>query len=61
MSLALRDACLGIIELAHPNTRPAIAEDYKKAFQSIGVVHHEFTEEELLRHQFTWAHVFKVC
>ena len=33
MSLALRDACLGIIELAHPDTRPALKEDYRAAFQ----------------------------
>ena len=60
MSLALRDTCLGIIELVHPDTRPTLKEDYKKAFQSVGIVQNSLTAAELQEQQKTWAYVFKV-
>lgn len=60
MSLALRDACLGLIELAHPDTRPAMKEDYKKAFQSVGVTQHVLTAQELQQQLEIWAYLFKV-
>lgn len=60
MSQWLRDACLGIIELAHPDTRPTIKDDYKKAFRSVGVLQDELTSEDLDRQRETWAYLFKV-
>lgn len=60
MSLALRDTCLGIIELVHPDTKPSLKEDYKKAFQSVGIVQNTLTAAELQEQQKTWAYVFKV-
>ncbi|KAI0217696.1 Ubiquitin-protein ligase E3C [Lamellibrachia satsuma] len=60
MSLALRDTCLGIIELVHPDTKPSLKEDYKEAFQSVGIVQNTLTAAELQDQQKTWAYVFKV-
>ena len=60
MSRALRDACLGIIELAHPETRPEVREEYKLAFQSIGAARKTQSTDELRRQQKTWSHLFKV-
>ena len=60
MSRVLRDACLGIIELAHPETRPEVREEYKLAFRSIGSSRTSVSTVELLRQQKTWSHLFKV-
>ena len=60
MSQALRDCCLGLIELSHPESRPAIKEDYKKAFQSVGAVQNVMTEDELHDQLETLAYLFKV-
>lgn len=60
MSLALRDACVGIIELAHPETKPTLKEDYRKAFQSVGATSNLLTLDELTRQMDTWAYLFKV-
>ncbi|CAH1772399.1 unnamed protein product [Owenia fusiformis] len=61
MSLELRNACLGIIELAHPDTKPTLREDYRKAFQSVGVnLLDTLSKEQLEYKRKTWAHLFKV-
>ena len=60
MSLALRDTCLGIIELVHPDTKPSLKEDYKKAFQSVGIMQNTLTAAQVQQQQRTWAYVFKV-
>ena len=60
MSQALRDACIGIIELAHPDTKPTLKEDYRKAFQSVGLAHNMLTVEQLQKQMDTWAYLFKV-
>ncbi|XP_074640383.1 ubiquitin-protein ligase E3C-like [Tubulanus polymorphus] len=60
ISLALRDACLGIIELAHPDTKPSLREDYHKVFKSIGLHSNTVTAEELETQTATWAYVFRV-
>ena len=60
MSLALRDACIGIIELAHPDTKPTLKEDYRKAFQSVGATSNLLTLDELKKQMDTWAYLFKV-
>ena len=60
MILALRDTCLGIIELAHPETRPEVKEEYKQAFQSVGVCSNQLTTEQLRQQRQTWGQMFKV-
>ena len=60
MCQALRDCCLGLVELAHPESRPAIKEDYKKAFQSVGAVQNVMSGQELHSHLETLAYLFKV-
>ena len=58
MTLMLRDSCLGIIELAHPDAKPMITEDYKEALRRTGVkdVNKQSKDEETRR----WAYLFKV-
>ena len=60
MAQALRDACVGIIELAHPDTKPTLREDYMKAFHSVGVLQNVLSMDELQRQRDTWAYLFKV-
>ncbi|XP_070563134.1 ubiquitin-protein ligase E3C-like [Ptychodera flava] len=60
MSLTLRDACLGMIELAHPETKPSVTEDYMKAMTSVGVVRDIISPQDLQKQTENWAHVFKV-
>jgi len=33
MSLALRDVALGLVELAFPESRPVVKEEYQQAIQ----------------------------
>lgn len=58
MILMLRDSCLGIIELAHPDAKPMITDDYKEALRITGVrdVTKQSRDEETRR----WAYLFKV-
>ena len=60
MILLLREACLGIIELAHPETRPEVKEEYKVAFRSVGVQQPELTKLQLQQQCATWGHLFRV-
>ena len=64
MSQALRDACLGIIELAHPETKPALRDDYRAAFISVAsgpsVVGAMMTLDDLQKQRNTWAQLFRV-
>ena len=60
MSQALRDVCVGIIELAHPDTKPLLREDYMKAFHSVGVQRNILSLGELQQQRDTWAYLFKV-
>lgn len=60
MTQILRDVCLGIIELAHPDTKPALKSAYTTALHSVGVPHKTYTEEELYKQRETWAYLFKV-
>lgn len=60
MSQALRDASVGIIELAHPDTKPLLREDYMKAFHSVGVQPNALSLSELQQQRDTWAYLFKV-
>ncbi|XP_006820665.1 ubiquitin-protein ligase E3C-like [Saccoglossus kowalevskii] len=60
MSLTLRDACIGMIELAHPETKPSITEDYRHAMSSVGARHNATSAQELQKQTQNWAHVFRV-
>ena len=58
MTLMLRDSCLGIIELAHPDAKPMVTEEYKEALRMTGVreINKQTRDEETRR----WAYLFKV-
>lgn len=58
MTLMLRDSCLGIIELAHPDAKPMITDDYKEALRLTGVkdIDQQTRDQETRR----WAYLFKV-
>ena len=63
MTRALRDACLGIIELAHPDARPDLRDEYRAAFRSVGVItatSSMFTSQQLNQQRQMWAYLFKV-
>lgn len=60
LSRALRDACIGIIELAHPETRPEVREEYRLALQSVGVVQRTCSQSQLRVTQLMWRRLFKV-
>ncbi|KAH3832083.1 hypothetical protein DPMN_105360 [Dreissena polymorpha] len=36
MSVALRDVCLGILELAYPDARPTVNDDYRRVLVNKG-------------------------
>lgn len=58
MTLMLRDSCLGIIELAHPDAKPMITEDYRQALRKTGISNrNSHTNDEETRR---WAYLFKV-
>ena len=60
MSLALRDTCLGVVELAHPDTKPALRDDYRAAFISVGIISDALSADELARQRRDWAYLFQV-
>lgn len=60
MSLALRNACLGIIELAHPDARFSINEDYRQALNKTGIKRRQTSELEYKKETRLWAFLFKV-
>lgn len=60
MSLALRNACLGIIELAHPDARFSINEDYRQALHKTGIKRRQTSEVDHEKETRLWAFLFKV-
>ncbi|XP_027032796.2 ubiquitin-protein ligase E3C-like isoform X2 [Tachysurus fulvidraco] len=54
LSRCLRDACLGIIKLAHPRAKNGHSEEYAAAFRSVGVK----TSSQV--QQKRWVQLFKV-
>ncbi|GAB1605249.1 ubiquitin-protein ligase E3C-like [Argonauta hians] len=56
MNLTLRDICLGIIELASPESKVSLNKDYHQTFSKTGI--QVAKEENLLRTQL-WRHLFK--
>uniref|UniRef100_A0A452UEY5 Ubiquitin-protein ligase E3C n=1 Tax=Ursus maritimus TaxID=29073 RepID=A0A452UEY5_URSMA len=60
LSRCLRDACLGIIKLAYPETKPEVREEYITAFQSIGVTTNSEMQQCIQMEQKRWIQLFKV-
>lgn len=60
LSRCLRDACLGIIKLAYPETKPEVREEYITAFQSIGVTTSSEMQQCIQMEQKRWVQLFKV-
>ncbi|XP_012519593.1 PREDICTED: ubiquitin-protein ligase E3C isoform X2 [Propithecus coquereli] len=60
LSRCLRDACLGIIKLAHPETKPEVREEYVTAFQSVGVTTSSEMQQCIQMEQKRWIQLFKV-
>lgn len=53
MSVKLKEVSLGLVELAFPDSRPSVKDQYKSA------VHPD--EEDVPANTAMWAHLFKVC
>ncbi|KAM9308508.1 ubiquitin-protein ligase E3C [Gastrophryne carolinensis] len=60
LSRCLRDACLGIIKLAYPETKPEVREEYMAAFRSIGVTTNLEMQQRIQTEQKRWIQLFKV-
>uniref|UniRef100_A0A8D1DKG6 HECT-type E3 ubiquitin transferase n=1 Tax=Sus scrofa TaxID=9823 RepID=A0A8D1DKG6_PIG len=60
LSRCLRDACLGIIKLAYPETKPEVREEYVTAFQSVGVTTNSEMQQCIQMEQKRWIQLFKV-
>ncbi|ELW69801.1 Ubiquitin-protein ligase E3C [Tupaia chinensis] len=60
LSRCLRDACLGIIKLAYPETKPEVRQEYVLAFQSIGVTTSSEMQQCIQVEQKRWIQLFKV-
>lgn len=60
MSLSLRDVTLGLIELAFPQSRPAVREEYQRAVKSVRNVDDSYASD--INHTDTqiWSHLFKI-
>jgi len=61
MVIALRDVCLGIIELAHPDAKPTVNEDYRVALARVGVPTRRHNPREISKQTREWGYLFKVC
>lgn len=60
MMIQLRDVCLGIIELAHPDAKPTVNEDYRIALKRTGVKTRNNNTKENTKQTMQWGHLFKV-
>eukprot|EP00062_Callorhinchus_milii_P022092 gi/632979508/ref/XP_007906509.1/ PREDICTED: ubiquitin-protein ligase E3C [Callorhinchus milii] len=60
LSRCLRDACLGIIHLAYPETKPEVREEYIVAFKSIGVRTNAEMQQRIEAERKRWIQLFKV-
>lgn len=60
MVIALRDVCLGIIELAHPDAKPTINDDYRHALSRVDGKTRNNNIKELNRQTLQWGYLFKV-
>lgn len=59
MSLSLRDVTLGLIELAFPQSRPAVREEYQQAVKSVRNVDDNLDAINNTDTQI-WSHLFKI-
>eukprot|EP00092_Neocalanus_flemingeri_P033885 GFUD01036847.1.p1 GENE.GFUD01036847.1~~GFUD01036847.1.p1 ORF type:complete len:1078 (-),score=314.76 GFUD01036847.1:112-3345(-) len=57
MSLHLRDIALGLVELAFPESRPSVREDYRQAVNSVRTVSQEM--DDCPTDIAIWSHMFK--
>uniref|UniRef100_A0A8C6NWV2 Ubiquitin-protein ligase E3C n=1 Tax=Nothobranchius furzeri TaxID=105023 RepID=A0A8C6NWV2_NOTFU len=60
LSRCLRDACLGIIKLAYPETKAEHREEYMAAFRSVGVKTNAEVQHCIHAEQKRWVQLFKV-
>ncbi|KAA8580679.1 hypothetical protein FQN60_013637 [Etheostoma spectabile] len=60
LSRCLRDACLGIIKLAYPETKTEHREEYMAAFRSVGVKTNTAVQHRIQAEQKRWVQLFKV-
>uniref|UniRef100_A0A8C1EPY4 Ubiquitin-protein ligase E3C n=1 Tax=Cyprinus carpio carpio TaxID=630221 RepID=A0A8C1EPY4_CYPCA len=60
LSRCLRDACLGIIKLAYPETKTEHKEEYVAAFRSVGVKTNSQVQQHIQARQKRWVQLFKV-
>lgn len=60
LSRCLRDACLGIIKLAYPETKAEHREEYMAAFRSVGVKTNTEVQLRIQAEQKRWVQLFKV-
>ncbi len=60
LSRCLRDACLGIIKLAYPETKTEHKEEYVAAFRSVGVKSNSQVQQHIQAQQKRWVQLFKV-
>uniref|UniRef100_A0A8C7X8E2 HECT-type E3 ubiquitin transferase n=1 Tax=Oryzias sinensis TaxID=183150 RepID=A0A8C7X8E2_9TELE len=60
LSRCLRDACLGIIKLAYPETKTEHREEYMAAFRSVGVKTNNEVQQRIQAEQKRWVQLFKV-
>uniref|UniRef100_A0A3Q1IVH1 Ubiquitin-protein ligase E3C n=1 Tax=Anabas testudineus TaxID=64144 RepID=A0A3Q1IVH1_ANATE len=60
LSRCLRDACLGIIKLAYPETKTEHREEYMAAFRSVGVKTNTVVQQRIQAEQKRWVQLFKV-
>ena len=60
LSRCLRDACLGIIKLAYPETKTEHREEYMAAFRSVGVKTNAEVQKRIQAEQKRWVQLFKV-
>ena len=56
MSLSLRDIALGLVELAFPESRPRVRDDYRQAVNSVRNTPEESRD---VRDIIIWTHLFK--
>jgi ubiquitin-protein ligase E3 C len=55
LSLTLKEVCLGLVELAFPDSRPSVRDDYRTAVHGREQPSNVSNQETQM-----WAHLFKV-
>ncbi|XP_041923667.1 ubiquitin-protein ligase E3C [Alosa alosa] len=60
LSRCMRDAGLGIIKLAYPETKSEHREEYVAAFRSVGVTTNAAVQQRIQAQQKRWVQLFKV-